>query len=143
MVLFDVCSGVSSFNKIIHELSIDSDASSSVDYSSDGEDSDLYPGSPFSQSSRFSRESNYAKLNRSWIYWVRCIISWIVFPVKVLLSIPVYFFTSAFRTASKPHSNSGNRRPSTARTPRRLQSLKEHFVQRATDRRRSVVEVCC
>lgn len=132
--------GVSSFNKIIHELSIDSDTSSSVDYSSDGEDSDIYPGSPFSQSSRFSRESNYVKINRSWMYWVRLIVSWILFPVKLLLCIPVYIFASAFRANSKSYSNSGNHRPSSARTPRRLQSLKEHFVQRATDRRRGVIE---
>ncbi|XP_051115761.1 uncharacterized protein LOC127240936 isoform X2 [Andrographis paniculata] len=77
--------GVSSFNKIVHELSVDSDTSSSIENSSDGEDSDYYP-------------------------------------------------------ASRGPAKSGNFRPSPARTPKRLQSLKEHFIQRTTDRRRGVVE---
>ncbi|KAL8492450.1 hypothetical protein ACS0TY_023870 [Phlomoides rotata] len=97
--------GVSSFNQFIHEFSVDSD-SSSVDYSSDVEDSDIYPGSPLSHSSRVSRESNYTRHNRSWMSWIR----------------------SPARSGNHPS------------TPRRLQSLKDHFVQRATDRRRGVVE---
>ncbi|KAI3454898.1 hypothetical protein Pfo_011561 [Paulownia fortunei] len=132
--------GVSSFNQFIHELSVDSDTSSSVDYSSDGEDSDIYPGSPLSQSSRVSRESSFTKLNRNWIYWIRFIISWILFPVKFLFGIPFYFFTSAFHMASKVPAMSENHHPSIAHSTRRLQTLKDHFVQRATDRRRGVVE---
>ncbi|KAK6148665.1 hypothetical protein DH2020_019577 [Rehmannia glutinosa] len=132
--------GVSSFNQFIHELSVDSDTSSSVGYSSDGEDSDDYPGSPLSQSSRFSRESNFTRLNRTWMYWIRCILSWILFPVKLLFGIPIYICTSVFYMASKAPAKSGNHHPSTPHTPRRLQSLKDHFVQRATDRRRGVVE---
>ncbi|PIM99715.1 Triglyceride lipase-cholesterol esterase [Handroanthus impetiginosus] len=130
--------GVSSFNQFIHDLSVDSDTSSSVDYSSDGEDIDIYPGSPLSQISRFSRESSFTKRNRSWIYWIRCIISWILFPVKLLLGIPLYFFTSCLD--SKAPSKSGNFYPSTVHSPRRLQTLKDNFFQRATDRRRGVVE---
>lgn len=142
MFLLDDCSGVSSFNQFIHELSVDSDTSSSIDYSSDGEDSDIYPGSPLSQSSRVSRESNYTKLNRSFVYWIRLIISWILFPVKFLIGIPLYFFSSSSHTASRAPAKSGRLHPSTVHSPRRLQTLKDHFVQRATDRRRSVVEVC-
>ncbi|KAL0442013.1 UNVERIFIED_CONTAM: Gastric triacylglycerol lipase [Sesamum radiatum] len=134
--------GVSSFNHFIHELSVDSDTSSSVYYSSDGEDSDIYPGTPISQSSRFSRESSFTrtKLNRSWIYWIRCLISWILFPMRLVLGAPRYFFTSAFHRDSRAPARSRNLHPSFANSPRRLQNLKEHFVQRATDRRRGVVE---
>ncbi|CAA0814771.1 alpha/beta-Hydrolases superfamily protein [Striga hermonthica] len=131
--------GVSSFNQFIHELSVDSDSSSSVDYSSDGEDSGIYPGSPLSQSSRVSRESNFIKLKRTWIYWLRCILSWILFPFKLLFGAPYYIFASAFHKASKDPAKTGNCR-SVAHSPRRLQSLKDHFVQRATDRRRGIVE---
>ncbi|GFP99976.1 lipase 3 [Phtheirospermum japonicum] len=88
-------SGVSSFNQFIHELSVDSDTSSSVDYSSDGDDTGIYPGSPLSQT---------------------------------------------FHTDSKTPAKTGNHHPSASHSPRRLQTLKDHFVQRATDRRRGIVE---
>ncbi|XP_041998519.1 lipase 3-like [Salvia splendens] len=130
--------GVSSFNQFIHEFSVDSDTSSSVDYSSDGEDCDIYPPSPLSQSSRFSRESSFTKQNRSWIWWIGCIISWALFPVKLLFALPLYIINSALPSSNAPRS-SGNY-PSVAQSPRRLQSLKDHFVQRATDRRHGVVE---
>lgn len=135
-----MCSGVSSFNQFIHEFSVDSDTSSSVDYSSDGEDCDIYPPSPLSQSSRFSRESNMTKQNRTWIWWIRYIISWVLLPVKLLFGLPLYVINSAFPTSKAP-ARSGNY-PSIAQSPRRLQTLKDHFVQRTTDRRRGVVEVC-
>ncbi|KAL0355231.1 UNVERIFIED_CONTAM: hypothetical protein Sradi_3970000 [Sesamum radiatum] len=41
---------------------------------------------------------------------------------------------------SRAPARSRNLHPSFANSPRRLQNLKEHFVQRATDRRRGVVE---
>ncbi|KAL2461652.1 alpha/beta-Hydrolases superfamily protein [Abeliophyllum distichum] len=134
--------GVSSFNQFIHELSVDSDTSSSVDNSSEEEDSDddIHPGSPLSQSSRLSRGSSFTNHNRSWILWIRCILSWLLFPVKLLLGIPLYFFTSSSRRASKASTNSGNLQSSNINSPRRSQTLKDHIVQRATDRRRGVVE---
>ncbi|CAI9786878.1 unnamed protein product [Fraxinus pennsylvanica] len=134
--------GVSSFNQFIHELSVDSDTSSSVDYSSQEEDSDddIHPGSPFSQSSRLSRRSSFTNRNRSWIRWLRCILSWLLFPLKLLLGIPLYFFTSSSRRASKASTKSGNLLSSNTNSPRRSQTLKDHIVQRATDRRRGVVE---
>lgn len=141
--LLDVCSGVSSFNQFIHELSVDSDTSSSVDYlSEEDSDDDIHPGSPLSQSSRLSRRSSFTNHNRSWIHWIRCILSWLLFPLKLLLGIPLYFFTSSSRRASKA-SDSGNLLSSNTNSPRRSQTLKDHIVQRATDRRRGVVEVWC
>ncbi|KAG8654313.1 hypothetical protein MANES_05G138900v8 [Manihot esculenta] len=53
--------GVSSFNKFIHELSVDSDTSSE-DYSSAEEDIDgLCPASPLSQNSQFSHANSFTK----------------------------------------------------------------------------------
>ncbi|GFZ12211.1 alpha/beta-Hydrolases superfamily protein [Actinidia rufa] len=88
--------GVSSFNQFIHELSVDSDTSSSVEYSSGDEDSDgnIHPASPSSQSSRRS-----------------------TFP-----------------------SNTERFQPSPLGTTKRVHSLKDHFIQRTTDRRRGVIE---
>ena len=136
----NVCSGVSSFNKFIHEVSVDSDTSSTVDYSSDGEECDIYPPSPLSHSSRVSRESIFTKQNRSWIWWIRFIISWVLYPMKLIFFLPLYFIRSAFPTSKAP-VRSGNY-PSVPQSPRRLQNLKDQFVQRATDRRHGVVEVC-
>ncbi|KAG8379371.1 hypothetical protein BUALT_Bualt07G0081600 [Buddleja alternifolia] len=134
--------GVSSFNQFIHELSIDSDTSSSVDYSSEGEDSDIIsPGSPLSQSSRVSRESSFARHHRSWMYYIIFILSWLLFPVKFLLGIPLYLFTSASHTASRTHARSGTTTHSSIpHSPGRLQNLKDNVVQLATDRRRGIVE---
>ncbi|XP_059287037.1 uncharacterized protein LOC132040414 isoform X3 [Lycium ferocissimum] len=89
--------GVSSFNQLIHELSVDSNASSSVEYSSQEDvDENIGPTSPLSQSSRASRVSSFTRQSRNW----------------------------------PPH----------LRATKRIQSLKDHFVQRAADRRRGVVE---
>ncbi|XP_042015836.1 uncharacterized protein LOC121763818 isoform X1 [Salvia splendens] len=130
--------GVSSYNKFIHEFSVDADTSSTVDYSSDGEECDIYPPSPLSQSSRVPRESNFTKQNRSWIWWIRFIIAWVLYPMKLFFFLPLYFIRSAFPTSKAP-VRSGNY-PSVTQSPRRLQTLKDHFVQRATDRRHGVVE---
>ncbi|KAK9669011.1 hypothetical protein RND81_13G102700 [Saponaria officinalis] len=91
--------GVSSFNQLIHDLSMDSDASS-VDYSSgEGDDGYSSPVSPNSQSSHVSLASTVMDHDKQWTMRSRRL-----------------------------------------RSPRKLQSLKEHFVHRATDRRRGVIE---
>ncbi|XP_028060122.1 uncharacterized protein LOC114263723 isoform X1 [Camellia sinensis] len=133
--------GVSSFNQFIHELSVDSDTSSSVDYSSGEEDSDgnIVPASPLSQSSRVSRASSFNKIGRRWTCWIRCIFSWILFPVKFLLGIPLYFYpASCYRGSTVPANI--ERQPSRLRTTNKAHALKDHFMQRTTDRRRGVIE---
>ncbi|KNA16243.1 hypothetical protein SOVF_090980 [Spinacia oleracea] len=99
-------SGVSSFNQLIHELSVDSDASS-VEYSS-GDEDDGYssPASPGSQSSRVSWASSVNEYDNH----------------RTLIG--------------SQHAQC----PSPVRSPRKLPSLREHFVHRATDRRRGVIE---
>lgn len=130
--------GVSSFNQLIHELSVDSD-SSSGDYSSADEDSDGHPPTPYSQSSRFSRASSY-KFDRRWAPWIRCIIFWILFPVRFLLGIPLYLFQAIFYRRPRVPSNIESSSSSPSRLTRRPNNLKDHFIQRTTDRRRGVIE---
>ncbi|KAM7479729.1 hypothetical protein LguiA_027942 [Lonicera macranthoides] len=131
--------GVSSFNQFIHELSVDSDTSSSLDYSSGEEysDADVYPSSP--QSSRFSRASSFIKHDRRKLRWIRCIFSWLLFPAKFLLGIPFYLYASC-RRGSKVSIISGKRQHSLMDTPKKPLTPKEHVIHRATDRRRGVIE---
>lgn len=133
--------GVSSFNQFIHDWSVDSDTCSSIDYSSDEEYSDeSTPGSPISHSSHFSRASSFTKNERHWMYWIRYILSWSLLPLKFLLGIPSFFCNLFSYQGSNGSSNPRSLRPPYMDSPRRLQSLKEHVFQRATDRRRGVVE---
>lgn len=130
-------SGVSSFNQLIHELSIDSDTSS-VDYSSGEEDSNGYssPASPKSQSSRVSCSSSVNEHDKHWTL-IGYMFSWIFFPFKLLLGLPFRLYRLLFLRGNR--SPASHRRPH-LRSPRKLQSLRDHFVQRATDRRRGVIE---
>ncbi|XP_061342095.1 uncharacterized protein LOC133288377 isoform X2 [Gastrolobium bilobum] len=133
--------GVSSFNQFIHELSVDSD-NSSPEYSSGEEDSDSRydtPASPASQSSRAS-EAGFTKYSRHRMDWVQYILLWILFPVKFVLGIPLRLFLLAYSGVSKALSVSGQTHPSRLNTHKRVQSLKDHIIHRATDRRRGVVE---
>lgn len=146
-ILFDVCSGVSSFNHFIHELSVDSDSDgSSLDYpygdegSSDG---DTSPGSPLSQSSRVSRASSFSRNDRHWMgwMWIRYIFFWILLPARFLLGIPVRIFQSSYSRSSNGSSAPGSSQVLQARAINKMQTLKDHIVHRTTDRRRGVIEV--
>ncbi|KAA8542681.1 hypothetical protein F0562_023820 [Nyssa sinensis] len=97
--------GVSSFNQFIHELSVDSDTSSSMDYSSGEEDTDggIHPASPLSQSSRVSRASSFPK-------------------------------------GSEAPTTTGSLHPLRLHSTKKAHNLKDDVVQRATDRRRGVIE---
>lgn len=137
-------SGASSFNQFIHDLSIDSDTASSVDYSSDEDDSDEnIPGSPLSHCSRFSRASSFTKHDKHWIHWIRYILSWILLPLKFMLGIPFFFYNLSANQSSNASNTQRSSQRSYLDSPRRLQTLKDQVIQRATDRRRGVVEVCC
>ena len=137
------CSGVSSFNQFIYELSVDSDTSS-VDYSSAEEDSDrnIYPASPSSQSSRVSGASTYTKYDRHRTGWIRCIFFWILLPAKFLMGIPVYLYRFLFNTVSKAPALSGSHQHSGLHSIKRVFTLRDQIVHRTTDRRRGVIEVC-
>lgn len=116
---------------------MDSDTSS-VDYSSAEEDSDLniYPASPSSQSSRISGASTFTKYDR------HCtgIFFWILFPAKLLLGIPVRLCHFVYNRGSKSPAISGSQQY--LHPIKRVQTLKDHLLHRTTDRRRGVIEVC-
>lgn len=120
---------------------MDSD-NSSLEYSSGEEDSDRFdcPPSPASQSSRTS-EAGFAKYSRHQMDWIQYIILLIWFPVKLLLWIPLHLFRLVYYGVSKAMSITGNKRPSHLHAHKRVLSLKDHIIHRATDRRRGVVEV--
>ncbi|KAK3225710.1 hypothetical protein Dsin_005572 [Dipteronia sinensis] len=130
--------GVSSFNQFVHELSVDSDTSS-VDYSSGEEDFDgIHPSTPSSQSSRVSRASTSANYEKHQTGWITCILCWILFPAKFLLGLP--FRLGHFSCSRVPKSHSTPNQPLRLRSIKRVHTLKEHIVHRATDRRRGVIE---
>ncbi|KAH9722586.1 Abhydro lipase domain-containing protein [Citrus sinensis] len=132
--------GVSSFNRFVHELSVDSEPSS-MDYSS-GEEEDIdgiTPASPSSNCSRVSRASSFTKYERHRTGWIISILSWILFPAKFLLGIPFYI--------GRLSCTRGSKAPSTCHRPfqlhssiRRVHTTKDHAVHCTTDRRRGVIE---
>lgn len=137
-----IFSGVSSFNQLIHELSVDSDTSS-IDYSSGEEDNDgsISPSSPASQSSRVSRSSIFSNHDRGWTGWVRYIFLWILVPAKFLLGIPFRILHSSYNRGPKASVINERNHPSKLRSFKKMQTLKDHIVHRTTDKRRGVIEV--
>lgn len=129
--------GVSSFNQFIHEFSVDSDTSCSTDYSSEEDSDENIPGSPLSHSSRASR-ANRSKNNWYWINCLRWILSWFFIPLKILLGLPL--FLHSYRRPTIASSTPESLGPSLLGSPRRLQTIKDNFIQHATDRRRGIVE---
>lgn len=128
---------MSSFNNLIHELSVDPDSSGSDD-SSGEEDNDggICPASPSSHCSRMSRSSS-ARSDRHRSGWIGYVFLWILFPLKLMLWIPSLIFYGG----SKSSSNSESHNPTRVPSFKKVQVLKDHFVNRTTDKRRGVVEV--
>lgn len=139
--------GVSSFNQFVHELSVESDSASSVDYSSgedvdgdeyDDDDDYISPASPSSQSSRYSRASSYSKRKKNWTRRIYCIVMWLLLPARLMLGIPYYLYSMlSSKDMQEPASSDGSLQTSQVHAGRK--GL-DHFVQRATDRRRGVIE---
>lgn len=138
--------GVSSFNQFVHELSMESDSASSADYSSgedmDGDDDDdddyISPASPSSQSSRFSRASSYTKREKNWARWIISLFVWLLLPARLMLAIPVYMY-SLFLSRDSKGANRIAGRLQNSNVPAGRKAL-DHVVERATDRRRGVIE---
>ena len=136
------CSGVSSFNRFIHELSLDSDTSI-LEYSSleddEEEDSDgiSTPPSPLSQTSLRSWASLPEYYESHWTDWITFIVWLVLLPARILLWVPFYLLRLFCRQDS-PMSPRRRYRRSSRPIPG-----KEHNVPiRTTDRRRGVIEVC-
>ncbi|KAH8491754.1 hypothetical protein H0E87_021381, partial [Populus deltoides] len=131
--------GVSSFNKFIHELPMDSDTSS-MDYSSTEEDGDgMYPPTPSSQCSRMSRASTFSRNRGHSTGWTIFLFSWILFPLRFLLGIPIRFCRLFYirRSTASPRGSHHN---SPLHTVNKIHSLRDHVIHRTTDRRRGVIE---
>ena len=131
---------MSSFNKFIHELPMDSDTSS-VDYSSAEEDGDgMYPPTPSSQCSRMSRSSTFSKNYGHSTGWTIFFFSWILFPLRFLLGVPIRFCRLFYirRSTASPR---GSHQNSPLHAIKKIHSLREHVIHRTTDRRRGVIEV--
>ncbi|XP_030521337.2 lipase 3-like isoform X1 [Rhodamnia argentea] len=133
--------GVSSFNQFIHELSVDSDASSSIDYSSeeDFSDDNICP-SPLSPSSHASRASSFSRYGGKRMGWLRVILSWILLPANTLLAIVSRLFYSSYPSSARSALLTESEKPSHVSSVKKLHSLKDHIIHRTTDRRRGVIE---
>ncbi|XP_076888898.1 uncharacterized protein LOC143539471 [Bidens hawaiensis] len=136
--------GVSSFNQFVHELSMDSDSASSADYSSaedvddDYDDGDIAPASPSSQSCIFSRASSFTKRRKNGTHLIYSICVWLLLPSRLILGIPFYLYSVFFSGGLKGATSSPGRfQTSHVHAGRRAL---DHVVQRATDRRRGVIE---
>ncbi|CAH1428219.1 unnamed protein product [Lactuca virosa] len=133
--------GASSFNHFIHELSVDYDSASSVEYSS-GEDLDdyddayIYPASPMTPYAKFSRAPSFTKRERNRAHWMLSIIIFFLIPVRLLFGIPFYMFKTIFMRSRRPPVTSPGRVKNSQAAKKGL----DHVVQRATDKRRGVVE---
>lgn len=133
--------GVSSFNQFVHDLAVDSDASSISDYSSEEEDiNENSCPSPLSQSSRFSRASSLSRHERHGMGWLNSIFSLILFPVKLFLATLARLLFFPFYRKVRT-SSSERQKPSSSTSLNRVQTLKDYVFQRTTDRRRGVIEV--
>ena len=141
------CSGASSFNHFIHELAVDSDECSSVDYSSEEDNSDdnFSPKTPLSQRSRVLRSTSFGRHDRRRGRRSRCfrfILAWLLFPARLMIGILFYIFRVSPSRSLNVANGSGNQQPKDSSTCKEASTLKDHIVQHATDKRRGVIEVC-
>ncbi|KAE8724982.1 STOMATAL CYTOKINESIS-DEFECTIVE 1 family protein [Hibiscus syriacus] len=132
--------GVSSFNQLIHELSVDSDTSS-IDYSSEENDLDeTNPASPSSYGSRTSRTSFAINHSCHWTDWMAYIFSLILLPVRIFLWMPFLLFRLLNIWGSRASSDSESPRARNFHSFMKAHNSKDHVVKRSIDRRRGVVE---
>ncbi|XP_042395868.1 uncharacterized protein LOC121986121 isoform X1 [Zingiber officinale] len=128
--------GVSSFNMLVHELSLDPETSLDS-YSVTGEedyDENICPTSPMSQASRLSNSSTVNRYDRRLIRLIKIFLAWTLWPVAIFL-----WFFKCFRRGGAAGNISVNQFASPRLTRRFLQT-KDHVLQRTTDRRRGVIE---
>ncbi|XP_074590623.1 uncharacterized protein LOC141846480 [Curcuma longa] len=128
--------GVSSFNMLVHQLSLDLETS--IDASSiageEDYDDNLCPASPMSQASRLSNGSTVSRYDRRTIRLIKILLSWILWPAAFFLRL-----FKGFRRSGAAGNLNVNQFASPQLT-RRLLQTKDHVLQRTTDRRRGVIE---
>ncbi|KAI3820960.1 hypothetical protein L1987_08516 [Smallanthus sonchifolius] len=134
---------VSSFNHFVHELSVDFDSiSSSVERSSeddidDYDDAYIYPASPLTPNIIFSRATSFAKRERNRRHWIISIIMFLLIPARIMFGIPFYLCKRIFNRGVRSHTANYHRRVSSSNAAKKAL---DHVVQRATDRRRGIIE---
>lgn len=133
---------MSSFNHFVHELSVNYDSTSSVDYSSeddidDYDDANICPATPFTPNLKFSRATSFVKRERNRRHWIISIIMFLLIPARIFLAIPCYICKKIFHRGGTAHTTNHRRVQSQLSAKKAL----DHCVQRATDRRRGIIEV--
>lgn len=140
-----VDSGVSSFNHFVHELSVDYDSIASnaehlsEDAIDDYDDAYIVPASPLTPTLVFSRAASFAKRERNRRHWIVSIIMFLLIPARIMFGIPFYFCKRIFNKGVRSHTTNYHRRVSSSNATKKAL---DHVVQRATDRRRGIIEVC-
>ena len=124
---------------------MDSDTPSSVDYISGEEENeeDVLPSSPMSHTSRLSRASSFHRYDRSVLRLFKYLLSWIIWTATVFLWIPIVIFQLAGlrRNGAQSNHSPSSDQLSGPRSTLKSPNIKDHIVQRTTDRRRGVIEV--
>lgn len=141
------CSGVSSFNRFIHELSLDSDTSS-LEYSSLEDEEELEeesdgistPPSPLSQTSLRSWASLPEYYESHWTDWITFMVWLVLLPARILLWVPFYLLRLLCGQDHSPMMMMSPRRRyrRSSRVP--IPGKEHHVPNRTTDRRRGVIE---
>ncbi|KAD4385436.1 hypothetical protein E3N88_25604 [Mikania micrantha] len=129
--------GVSSFNHFVHELSVDG-----VDHSSEVEideydDTYIYPATPLTPNVKFSRATSFAKREKKRQHWFISIVMFLLIPARIMFGIPFYFCKRIFNRGVRSHTTNYHRRVSSSNATKKAL---DHVVQRATDRRRGIIE---
>ncbi|XP_071694456.1 uncharacterized protein [Rutidosis leptorrhynchoides] len=133
--------GVSSFNHFVHELSVNYDPASTVEYSS-GDDIDDYDGAymvpptPITPGFKFSISPSF-KRERRRRHWIISIIMFLLLPARIFLGLPLYVLKKIFQRSIQAHATY-HRRAQSSRVA--TKKALDHVVQRATDRRRGIIE---
>ncbi|KAJ0571157.1 putative triacylglycerol lipase [Helianthus annuus] len=134
--------GVSSFNQFVHELSVDFDSlSSSGEHSAeddvdDYDDAYICPATPLTPNLIFSRATSFAKRERNRRHWLMSIIMFLLIPARIMFGIPFYFCKRIFNKGVRAHTAKHKRVSSANAAKKGI----DHVVQRATDRRRGIIE---
>ncbi|XP_074376400.1 uncharacterized protein LOC141717982 isoform X2 [Apium graveolens] len=137
--------GASSFNHFIHELAVDSDECSSVDYLSEEDNSDdsFSPSTPLSQRSRVLKSTSIGRRGRRRGRRSRCfrfILAWLLFPARLMIRILFYIFRVSPSRSLNVATVSDNVPPKDSSTSKKATTPKDHIVQHATDKRRGLIE---
>ncbi|KAJ0750821.1 putative triacylglycerol lipase [Helianthus annuus] len=134
--------GVSSFNQFVHELSVDFDSlSSSGEHSAeddvdDYDDAYICPATPLTPNLIFSRATSFAKRERNRRHWLMSIVMFLLIPARIMFGIPFYFCKRIFNKGVRAHTTQHKRVSSANAAKKGI----DHVVQRATDRRRGIIE---